>query len=161
MKNTRQVQVFLAEDNVADVWLVEEALKRQSLNYHLDHYSTAEDAIVAAKACGSADTLIPDLMLVDFNLPRGDGRDVLAAAATNPKLAGVPKVVMSSFLRPEEMEQAIQLGARCFIPKPTGLDAFLTTVGTKVKELIGRAGEESDEPVRPSAGIATKAAAPE
>ena len=68
---------------------------------------------------------------------RGDGRDVLAAAASNPKLAHVPKVVMSSFLREEEMEQAIQLGARCFIPKPTGLDAFLTTVGGKVSELLG------------------------
>jgi chemotaxis family two-component system response regulator Rcp1 len=142
MKNTRQVQVFLAEDNVADVWLVEEALKRQSLDYHLDHYSTAEDAINAAKACGFADALIPDLMLVDFNLPRGDGRDVLAAAASNPKLADVPKVVMSSFLRQEEMDQAIQLGARCFIPKPTGLDAFLTTVGTKVTELLRTTAEE-------------------
>lgn len=136
MRNTRQVQVFLAEDNVADVWLVEEALKRQSLDYNLQHYSTAEDAIVAAKACGSADSLIPDLMLVDFNLPRGDGRDVLAAAASNPMLDDVPKVVMSSFLRQEEMDQALKLGARCFIPKPTGLDAFLTTVGTKVTELL-------------------------
>jgi DNA-binding NarL/FixJ family response regulator len=57
---------------------------------------------------------------------------------------------MSSFLRQEEMEQAIQLGANCFIPKPAGLDAFLTTVGVKIKELL----ETSEE-------IATKAAAPE
>lgn len=136
MKNTK-VHVFLAEDNLADVWLVEEALKRQSLDYHLEHYLTAEDAITAAKACGSGDCPVPDLMLVDFNLPRGDGRDVLTAAASNPKLDAVPKVVMSSFLRPEETEQAIQLGARCFIPKPAGLDAFLTTVGSKVVELLG------------------------
>jgi chemotaxis family two-component system response regulator Rcp1 len=147
MKNIRQVQVFLAEDNMADVWLVEEALRRQSLDYHLEHYLTAEDAIVAVKASGSADSQIPDLMLVDFNLPRGDGRDVLAAAASNPKLAAVPKVVMSSFLRPEEMEQATHLGALCFIPKPTGLDAFLTTVGAKVMELLGR---DKEEPARPT-----------
>lgn len=137
----RQVRVFLAEDNVADVWLVEEALRRQSLDYHLDHYSTAEDAIVAAKACGAGDILVPDLMLVDFNLPRGDGRDVLSAAATNPSLARVPKVVMSSFLRQEEMEQAMKLGACCLIPKPTGLDAFLTTVGSKVVELLNAAAD--------------------
>jgi CheY-like chemotaxis protein len=143
MKNTRQVRVFLAEDNLSDVWLVEEALKRQSLDYCLDLYSTAEEAISAAKACGSADAEIPDLMLVDFNLPRGDGRDVLAAAASNPKLDQVPKVVMSSFLRQEEMEQALQLGARCFIPKPAGLDAFLTTVGTKVTELLDLSKAES------------------
>lgn len=137
MKDTRQVNIFLAEDNMADVWLLEEALKRQGLNYRLYHYSNAEDAIVAAKAIGSADCPIPDLMLVDFNLPRGYGRDVLAAAATNPILAAVPKAVMSSFLRQEELEQAMKLGALCFIPKPTGLEAFLTTVGAKVTELLG------------------------
>lgn len=137
MKDSKQVHVFLAEDNLADVWLVEEALKRQSIDYRLEHYLTAEDAIRAAQLSGSGESSVPDLMLVDFNLPRGDGRDVLAAAASNPKLASVPKVVMSSFLRQEEMEQALQLGALCFIPKPTGLDAFLTTVGTKVTEVLG------------------------
>jgi two-component system, chemotaxis family, response regulator Rcp1 len=144
MKDTKRVHVFLAEDNAADVWLVEEALKRQSLDYRLQHYWTAEDAITAAKACGSDGIPVPDVMLVDFNLPRGDGRDVLNAAASNPKLAAVPKVVMSSFLRPEEMEHALQMGARCFIPKPAGLDAFLTTVGVKVTELINpSAGDEA------------------
>jgi chemotaxis family two-component system response regulator Rcp1 len=136
MKDTKQVHVFLAEDNAADVWLIEEALKRQYLDYRLAHYSTGEEAIQAARACGSADSPVPDVMLVDFNLPRGDGREVLSAAALNPKLAAVPKVVMSSFLRPEELEQALQLGALCFIPKPAGLDAFLTTVGAKVTELL-------------------------
>ena len=139
MKNTRQIRVFLAEDNLADVWLVEEALKRQSLDYSLQIYSNAEDAIKAAKTCGYGSDSIPDVMLVDFNLPRGDGRDVLTAAASNPMLDAVPKVVMSSFLREEEMEQALQLGARCFIPKPASLDEFLATVGETLTELIGAA----------------------
>ena len=138
MTNNGLVRVFLAEDNMADVWLVEEALKRQRLEYELQHYLTAEDAVNAAMACGFGDASLPDVMLVDFNLPRGEGRDVLIAAAQNPFLAGVPKVVISSFLRQEEMEQSLQLGARCIIPKPAGLNAFLKTVGTKVSELLGR-----------------------
>src|SRR5579862_3850716 len=82
----RQVRVFLAEDNAADVWLVEEALRRQSIDFCLDVYSTAEDAVNAALACGKGDALVPDVMLVDFNLPRGDGLEILAAAASNPNL---------------------------------------------------------------------------
>jgi two-component system response regulator len=136
MTRTKPVCVFLTEDNLADVWLVEEALKRQSVEFKIDHYSTAEDAVNAARLCGTGSADVPDVMLLDFNLPRGDGRDVLIAAAANPHLAGVPKVVMSSFLRPEEMEQAMRLGARCIIPKPTGLTAFLNTVGGKVVELL-------------------------
>jgi CheY-like chemotaxis protein len=144
MTDIRQIRVFLAEDNQADVWLVEEALKRQSLAYELQHYSTAEEAVNALKSCGgSEDVPVPDVMLIDFNLPRGDGRDVLIAAASNPRLAGVPRVIISSFLRDEEMELALQLGARCVIPKPASLDAFLTTVGNKVTELVGRSNADS------------------
>jgi two-component system response regulator len=131
-----QVRVFLAEDNAADVWLIEEALKRQSIDVCLQVYSTAEDAVNAALACGNGDHPVPDVMLFDFNLPRGDGREILIAAASNPNLAGVPRAVMSSFLREEEMQQALVLGASCIIPKPASLDAFLTTVGTHVMDLL-------------------------
>ena len=136
MKDNKQVRIFLAEDNIADVWLLEEALKLQAVNYLLEHYLTAEEAVNAAIALGSAGRPIPDLMLIDFNLPGGDGCDVLIAAASNPKLASVPKAVISSFLRPDELAHAIQLGAHGVIPKPAGLDAFLSTVGTKVAELL-------------------------
>jgi two-component system response regulator len=135
-KQARQVRVFLAEDNAADVWLVEEALKRQSIDFCLDVYSTAEDAVNAALACGKGDARVPDVMLVDFNLPRGDGHEILAAAASNPNLDGIPRAVMSSFLREEEMQQAVALGASCVVPKPASLDAFLTTVGTQVMDLL-------------------------
>jgi chemotaxis family two-component system response regulator Rcp1 len=131
----KPVLVFLVEDNLADVWLVEEALKRQSLDYRLEHYSTVEEAVNATRVCGSG-TPVPDVMLLDFNLPRGDGRDVLRAASENPKLNLVPKGILSSFLRPEEMDEALQLGAQCFIPKPAGLDEFLNTVGTKVVDVL-------------------------
>jgi len=134
---TEQLRIFLAEDNQADVLLIEEALKRQVLTFQLDHYSTAEQAVNAAQNCGAEGGCpIPDLMLLDYNLPRGHGGDILAAAAANPMLADVPKAILSSSLRPAEMQEARRLGAVRFITKPANLADFFREVGTAVKELV-------------------------
>ena len=134
---TDRLRIFLAEDNPADVLLIEEALKRQVLTFELDHYSTAEQAVDAAETCGTEGGCpIPDLMLLDYNLPRGHGGDILAAAAGNPLLAGVPKAILSSSLRPAEMQEARRLGAVRFITKPANLADFFREVGTAVKELV-------------------------
>lgn len=129
-------RIFLAEDSMADVRLIEEALRRQSLEYELEHYSTAEEAIEAAQKSGTGDRPVPDLILLDYNLPRGHGCDILLAAAANPSLAGVPKAIVSSFLRPDEKARAITLGASCFITKPATLKEFLHDIGTRVSELL-------------------------
>jgi CheY-like chemotaxis protein len=130
------MRIFLAEDNLADVWLIEEALRRQSLPFELDHYLTAEQAIEAARCCGSEGRPVPDLLLLDYNLPRGNGSEILAAAAKNPNLANVPKAILSSSLQPAELEEARQLGASCFLTKPANLADFLKEVGTAVAELL-------------------------
>jgi CheY-like chemotaxis protein len=130
------VRIFLAEDNLGDVWLIEEALKRQSLNFTFDYYSTAEEAIHAVNTCGNTGRPVPDLMLLDYNLPRGHGCDVLEAAAKNPKLASVPKAIVTSFLQPDEITNALQLGASCFITKPADLEQFFEDIGGKVSELL-------------------------
>jgi len=120
---------------MADVWLIEEALKRQSLACEIEHYSTAEDAIHAVRKCGHGNP-IPDLMLLDYNLPRGHGCDILVAAADNPNLSGVPKAIVTSFLQPDEIAQAFRLGAVCLISKPSGFEAFMRDIGRKVAELL-------------------------
>ena len=146
-----KMRVFLAEDNVADVWLIEEALKRQSLAFQIDNYPTADEAIKAARDCGPGGTPVPDLILLDYNLPRGHGCDILAAAAENPNLASVPKAILSSFLQPAELQQALDLGASCFITKPANLDDFLRDVGTKVMALLKK------DPEKPMAEIRSDA----
>jgi CheY-like chemotaxis protein len=137
------VRIFLAEDNSADVLLIEEALTRQSLNYAIDHYETAEDAVRAASACGHGGVPVPDLLLLDYNLPGGQGSDVLAAAAANPQLAEVPKAILSSFLRPAELRQAQEMGVHCFIAKPANLTDFLKDVGERVVQLLQLRGKTS------------------
>lgn len=130
------VKILLAEDNPADVWLIREALMRQSLACEIEHYTSAEDAIRALERCGAE--AAPDLILVDYNLPTGDGGQVLAAASSNPHLARVPKAVLSSYIRPQEMDHILQLGASRFISKPANLREFLGVVGSTVVELLKR-----------------------
>jgi two-component system response regulator len=137
------MRIFLAEDNLGDVLLIEEALRRQSLVCEIDHYATAEEAIRAAELCGEAGAPVPDLMMLDYNLPRGNGSDILSAASHNPRLARVPKVIVTSFLQAEELAQAIALGASGLITKPVDFELFMSDVGSKIAELL-QAGSESD-----------------
>ena len=138
---TETWRIFLAEDNQGDVWLIQEALKRQSLNFELDHYTTVEDAIIAARQSGTENYPVPDVILLDYNLPRGHGGDILAAAAENPKLAEVPKVILTSFLRPAEIQEAHRLGAHSIITKPGTLKEFMSEVGSKVNDLLKRTAD--------------------
>lgn len=133
-----RVRILLAEDNAADVWLIQEALKRQSLDCEIDNYTTAEEAIDAIRRCGTEDGRLPDLILLDYNLPKGHGGEILAVAAANPSLTEVPKAILSSFLQPQELATARDLGACCFIPKPANLHDFLRDVGTKITDLLKR-----------------------
>jgi chemotaxis family two-component system response regulator Rcp1 len=137
-----KMRIFLAEDNLGDVFLIEEALKRQSLVCDIDHYATAEEAIHAAEQCGSTGSPVPDLMMLDYNLPRGNGSDILEAAGHNPKLATVPKVIVTSFLQADELAHALELGASCLITKPVDFEAFMRDVGAKIAELL-KAAETS------------------
>jgi two-component system response regulator len=137
-----KMRIFLAEDNLGDVFLIEEALKRQSLVCDIDHNATAEEAIHAAEQCGSTGSPVPDLMMLDYNLPRGNGSDILEAAGHNPRLAAVPKVIVTSFLQADELAHALELGASCLITKPVDFESFMRDVGAKIAELL-QAGEKS------------------
>jgi len=132
------VRLFLVEDNPADVWLMEECLRRRSIASKVEQHSTAEEAMRALALFGE-DHQIPDLMLVDLNLPCGHGLQVLEAAARNPALDAVPKAVLSSFLTPEERLRADALGVRLVLHKPSSLDGFMEEVGRAIEDLLQHA----------------------
>jgi CheY-like chemotaxis protein len=132
----RRWRILLAEDNAADALLIQEAMRRRSLACDVDHYLTAPDAIQAIAAAGSGNRPVPDLVLLDYNLPGGHGLDILAAASHNPTLGGVPKAIISSFLLPDELDQAKRMGASCVISKPSNLNEFFSKVGSKIEELL-------------------------
>jgi CheY-like chemotaxis protein len=134
--------IFLAEDNAADVWLIEEALRRQSITFEIENFTTAAEAIEAVGKCGTPEMPAPDLMVLDYNLPGGHGGEILEAAAQNPRIAAIPKAILTSYLQPSEMQAALELGAACIITKPAGLEQFMTEVGGKLSALLrGDAGQ--------------------
>ncbi len=128
--------ILLVEDNPGDVGLIRECLLAQGIEYQLTHCSTADDAIRIVNTYGTDCARIPDLMLLDYNIPRGDACSVLDAARGNPALACMPRAVVTSSVAPDDRREALQFGADCFIHKPADLDAFLDQVGGKISELL-------------------------
>jgi two-component system, chemotaxis family, response regulator Rcp1 len=121
-------KILVAEDNPADVYLLREALNRESIgrNVELIVVSDGEQALEYIQRLGSfRDAVIPDLVVLDLNLPKSDGSDVLRCIRQTPAYAGIPVVVLTSSDSPRDRKAAESLGANAFITKPSDLDAFL------------------------------------
>ena len=129
-------RILLIEDNPGDVRLIHECLRAQGIDYQLTHCETVDSAIQRVRAYGLEGEDVPDLILLDYNLPRGEARTVISAAMENPVLGATPKAVVTSSVSPRDKQEALRNGADCFIYKPADLDAFLTEVGGKIAELL-------------------------
>jgi len=141
----RPRRVFLVEDNEADANLVKEVFRSLSMPCEISHYTTVQEGVAAAHLEGRDDATVPDIILIDHNLPGGDGLEVLAAIAENPYLRDVPKAILSSFVLPEEIKRAEKLGTRCVISKPVSLHEFLREVGSGISMLLsGTVSASSD-----------------
>lgn len=132
--------ILLIEDNRGDVWLIEECLRSRGIKYRLTHCETVDCAIRTVEAFESGGEA-PDLMLLDYNLPRGDALSVLAAAIRNPALAHTPKAVITSSVAPKDRQDSLEAGADTFIYKPGDLDGFLNQVGDQIAALLGIGSE--------------------
>jgi CheY-like chemotaxis protein len=135
--------VFLAEDNRADVSLVNEALKFHGIAYELYVASDCEQATGYLQRVGkSDDARLPSVALLDLNLPKGSGHEILGALRTHPTCANVPVVIVTSSDAPADRTRARQLGATCYFRKPSELDAFME-LGAIVKELLQKSEHSS------------------
>ena len=135
-------RILIIEDNPGDLLLIKEALRLFELDCSLIHYSTAAEALQAIGGLGWNGVQAPDLIMVDYNLPGGDARDILLAASKNPHLTDVPKAVVTSSVAPADRVKAVQLGAH-FIHKPCDFDEFMNAVGNGIKSLLASAGTTS------------------
>jgi chemotaxis family two-component system response regulator Rcp1 len=130
----RSVRIFLAEDHFPDVTLIKEALRQAALNFEIDH---AEDGALAIQSLLALDMIgRPDLIIVDLNLPKRTGFDVLAALPRNPVLARVPVVVLTSSNSELDRRRAAELGVTAFLSKPADLHEFLERVGGAVRDIL-------------------------
>src|SRR5688572_1900264 len=115
-------RIVLVEDNDGDVLLLEKSLRARDLPYELLRYEDGEQAIRAIS--GDRD-LVPDLILVDLNLPRREGFDVLRMVRTTPRLVGVPVAVLTSSNVSMDRSRTALIGAERYIHKPPTLEEFI------------------------------------
>jgi chemotaxis family two-component system response regulator Rcp1 len=129
MTDNKPVEILLVEDNPGDVRLTMEALKEGRL---LNHVSVAEDGVKALAFLRQegkyADEVRPDLILLDLNLPKKDGREVLAEIKEDPELRRIPVVVLTTSTAEQDVLGTYDLHANCYINKPVDFEQFIKVV---------------------------------
>ena len=130
-------RIALVEDNPADVYLFRRALREKGIRFDLTLFEDGNEAVKGfSEMNGDPVAVLPDLIVMDLNLPRVRGIEVISRVRKLPRLKNVPIVVLTSSETPGELHQAHSLGiARC-LRKPTLLEEFLEHVGQGVKELL-------------------------
>ncbi len=125
----RPIEILLVEDNPGDVRLTVEALKEGRVCNHLSVAGDGVEALAFLRRQGRyADAHRPDLILLDLNLPRKDGRETLAEIKTDPGLRHIPVVVLTTSEAESDVLKAYGLHANCYIVKPVDLEQFLQVV---------------------------------
>jgi CheY-like chemotaxis protein len=125
----RPIEILLVEDNLGDARLTEEALKEGKVRNNLHHAKDGVEAMQFLLREGEhKDKPRPDLVLLDLNLPRKDGREVLADMRKNPDLKTIPVVVLTTSEAEQDVVRTYELCANCYITKPVDLEKFITIV---------------------------------
>jgi CheY-like chemotaxis protein len=125
----RTIHVLLVEDNPGDADLTRETLEAGKLHLHVSVVIDGPQALdYLFKRAPFTQAPSPDLILLDLNLPRLSGREVLAEVKAHQELGRIPIVVLTSSDADHDVSQSYQLGANCYVTKPVGLAAFQATV---------------------------------
>jgi chemotaxis family two-component system response regulator Rcp1 len=123
------VKILLVEDNPGDVRLTMEAFKDGKICNHLDVVMDGEEALAFLRREGKyADESLPNLILLDLNLPKKDGREVLMDIKNDKELKRIPVVVLTTSVAEKDILKTYDLHANCYITKPVDFDQFITVV---------------------------------
>jgi len=123
------VDILLVEDNAGDVRLTQEVLRDSKVCNNLIVASNGEEALSCLRRQGKyKDTVRPDLILLDLNLPVKDGREVLAQIKQDPDLKRIPVVVLTTSKAEEDILKTYNLHANCYVTKPVDLEQFIGVV---------------------------------
>lgn len=125
----RPIEILLVDDSAADVRLTEEALGEGKV---LNRLSVVEDGVEALaylrRERRYRESARPDLILLDLNLPRKDGREVLEEIKNDPDLRRIPVVILTTSSAGKDILKSYDLHANCYITKPVDLEQFITVV---------------------------------
>ncbi len=128
-KEMQSVTILLVEDNPDDVILTKEALKEGKIKNHLYDVGDGVEAMDFLRKKGKyKDSPRPDIVFLDLNLPKKDGRQVLSEIKEDPELKGIPVVILTTSEAEEDVIKSYKLHANCYITKPVNLDRFIHVV---------------------------------
>ena len=126
---SRPIEILLVEDNPGDARLTQEALREGKIRNNLHHAREGVEALAFLRREGEyAKAPKPDLVLLDLNLPRKDGREVLAEMKQDSRLRTIPVVVLTTSEAENDIVRSYELHANCYITKPVGLEQFISIV---------------------------------
>ena len=129
-------RIWIAEDNPADVYLIEEALRRHEFTYRLATAGNGEDMLnMIARLDQDPTESCPDLFLIDLNLPRRSGAEILALIRRSNRCAKIPAIVITSSDSPQDRARASELGASFYFRKPADLEKFMA-IGGVVRKFL-------------------------
>ena len=125
----KPVEIFLVEDSQGDIDLIREVLEESKLKNTLTVAVDGEEALNYLKRKGRyANATRPDLVILDLNLPKKDGREVLAEMKSSPDLKSIPVVIMTTSREEEDILNMYNLHANCYITKPIDFMQFIKVV---------------------------------
>jgi len=128
-KTSRSIEILLVEDSPSDVLLTQEALSEAKLSNQLHLVDNGVDALAYLRKQGQfASARRPDLILLDLNLPRKDGREVLAEIKADPNLCSIPIVVLTTSQDEQDIARVYGLRANCYVTKPVDFHQFTRIV---------------------------------
>lgn len=126
----KEIKILLVEDNPGDIRLVREAMGECGMNHRLEVVVDGVEALeYLRREKASPHGSLPDLVILDLNLPKKDGRQVLMEIKGDADLRRIPVVIFSSSEAEEDILSSYQHRANCYICKPLDLDAFIEVVG--------------------------------
>ncbi len=127
--NGREIEILLVEDNEGDARLAQEAMRDSKIRNGIHHVWDGEEAMTFLHRSGKyASAPRPDLILLDLNLPRMDGREVLAEIKAHDHLKRIPVVILTTSSAEEDILRSYDLYANCYITKPVSMVDFIKVV---------------------------------
>ena len=127
--NGRQIEILLVEDSPGDIRLTQEALADAKIHNRMSVVNDGIQALEFLRNEGdNPDAPRPDLILMDLNMPRMDGRECLEKIKADEKLKSIPVVILTTSEAERDIAQSYQLQANCYISKPVDLDQFIEVV---------------------------------
>lgn len=128
-ENAKLINILLVEDNPGDIRLTQEVLKEGKIRNKLSVVTDGEEALLFLKKTGQyQDAITPDIILLDLNLPKKDGREVLSEIKTDPNLMLIPVIILTTSSAEHDILSTYAHHANCYIMKPVDFVQFINVV---------------------------------